>query len=190
MRSLKIQEIQALRLAVFHNAETLYREAELLFRNGMYSRAYLLAHFCVEELGKLPILVGVVGDLNKGELVDWKQVQKSFCSHTEKIGMQNGHFYAFGRDPNLPAGTELEWLLTANSNINETYRKKDVSTYVDVVDGKILSPLNEITKVDAETILGYASACVLFHERSESLTNPLIYTKESNEAPGSSEGST
>ena len=183
MNNLSTDDLNALRLSVFDNAEALHREAELLLKHGMHSRAYLLAHFCVEELGKLPILVGVVASLAEGKPVDWKLVKKQFCTHTEKIGAQNGHFYAFGRDPDLPTGTELQWLLSANAAIKETYKKKNVSTYVDVVNGQTISPLQEITLSDAEEILRYASACLSSHSRSEGLTNPAIYELESEEAP-------
>jgi AbiV family abortive infection protein len=56
MHTLPTQELYALRLAIFDTAEELHREADLLLKNCMYSRAYLLAHFCVEELAKFQTL--------------------------------------------------------------------------------------------------------------------------------------
>lgn len=174
MENLGIDELNALRVTILKNAQALKSEAEILFAHEMYSRAYLLAHFCIEELGKLPIIVGVVAKLSNNELVEWKKVKKRFCSHTEKIGSQNGHFYAFSLSP------DLEWLITANKEIPETYRKKNISTYVDVVNGKVLAPLDEITKTDAIKLIGYAVACIKAHEKSESLINPQIYEASVN----------
>ena len=181
MNTLSIDEIQKLRLAVFDNASSLYKEAKLLFDNTFYSRAYLLAYFCAEELGKLPILIVVIGTLTEGEEVNWKEARKSFYNHKAKIGMQNGHFYAFARDGDLPDGTKLDWLLEANSKIKEAYDKKNISTYVDVIDNKVSLPSDKVSAEDAKDMLTYASACLRAHEVSESLTNPLIYMNEAGE---------
>ena len=53
MQSLDIIALHELRLAVFDNAEELHKEAKLLFQHKMFSRAYLLAYYCFEELGKI-----------------------------------------------------------------------------------------------------------------------------------------
>lgn len=178
MDTLNTHELHTLRLAIFHNAEALHREAELLLENRMYSRAYLLAHFCIEELGKIPIIVGAIGSISKGEQVDWREVKKRFCNHASKIAAQNGHFYAFGLESDLLGDSDLKWLLEANRTVPESYRKKNVSTYVDVVDGKTLTPGNEIGALDAEQLVKFSSACLRSHSRSEHLTNPILYEKE------------
>jgi AbiV family abortive infection protein len=141
----------------------------------MYSRAYLLAHFCFEELGKIPIIIGVVVSIEKGESVDWKQVNKRFSSHVEKITMQNGHFYAFGPGRDTTGDENLQWLIGANKAIRESYEKKNLSTYVDARDGKISRPSQSITKEDAERLVAFAFECLRAHRRSESLTNPVIF---------------
>jgi AbiV family abortive infection protein len=173
MEKLSINELNALRVTILNNAKALKDEAKILHAHNMHSRAYLLAHFCIEELGKLPIIVGVVSKLTINEPVDWKKVKKRFCSHTEKIGSQNGHFYTFSTNLALEDDADLKWLLTANKEIPETYRKKNLSTYVDVKHGKVLDPLNEISKADAGKLIDFAIACINAHERSESLINPF-----------------
>ena len=149
MNTLSVRELHALRLAIFDNAETLHREADLLLKNGMYSRAYLLAHFCFEELGKIPIVVGVIGGLSRGEAIDWKKVKKRFSNHEAKIASQNGHFYAFGLETDLAHDTDVQWLLHANRAVPESYDKKNLSTYVDIRDGKIMRPSEGITEDQA-----------------------------------------
>ena len=85
MDSLTVEELHSLRLAIFDNAENLHKEAKLLLEHGMFSRAYLLAHFCFEELGKIPIIIGAIGRFKAGETVDWRKLRKRFYSHTAKI---------------------------------------------------------------------------------------------------------
>ena len=175
MKTLTIQNLHELRLIIFDNAQDLYKEACVLNDHAMYSRSYLLAHFCIEELGKLPIIVGVIAKLTNEENIDWKKVGKRFRSHMEKIGSQNGHYYTFALDADPLRDSDLEWLLSANKKIPETYRKKNFSTYVDVVNGKVLAPQKEISALDTEDILKFASVSLQAHKRSEGLINPLIY---------------
>lgn len=175
MHTLSIRELHALRLAIFDNAEALHREADLLLKNGMYSRAYLLAHFCFEELGKIPIVVGVIGQLVKGEVVDWKKVKKRFSNHEAKIASQNGHFYAFGLEIDLIHDKDVQWLLNANKTVPESYDKKNLSTYVDTRGGKILRPVEAITEDEATKLVNFAFECLRAHWRSEGLTNPIVY---------------
>lgn len=182
MNRLSIPQLHQLRLAIFDNAEALHREAKLLLDHEMYSRAYLLAHFCFEELGKIPLIVGAIGTLQKGEAVDWKKVRKRFLSHESKIASQNGHFYTFGIDVDLVRETDIEWLLNANKAIPESYGKKNLSTYVDVTNGTVRRPDVEISQQDAAELIGLAFACLRAHWRSESLTNPIIHEAQGNES--------
>jgi AbiV family abortive infection protein len=170
-----MRELHELRLAIFDNAEALHREANLLLQNGMYSRAYLLAHFCFEELGKIPIVVGVIGKLGKGEAVDWKNVKKRFLNHEAKIESQNGHFYYFGLELDLINDSDVQWLLNANRAVPDAYTKKNLSTYVDAREGKILRPSEEIRQHEAEKLVSFVFDCLRAHWRSETLTNPIIY---------------
>lgn len=178
MKTFSERQIHELRLAIFDNAEALHKEAKLLLTHGMHSRAYLLAHFCFEELGKIPILVGVAGQLMKGENPDWKKVEKRFYSHEEKIGSQNGHFYAFGLEADLIRDSDIEWLLSANKAVGESFKKKNLATYVDARKGRILIPRNDITEGDAVKMVELAFECLRAHWRSEKLTNPILYELE------------
>lgn len=177
MKTLSIEKLNALRIAVFDNAEALHREAKLLLQYGMHARAYLLAHFCFEELGKIPIIVGVIAKLQSGETVDWRKVQKRFYSHEQKIASQNGHFYTFGLDVDLIRNSDLQWLTDANAQVADSFRRKNLATYIDVVDGDILRPVKQITRDDADKLVKFAFECLQAHWRSEGPTNPLVYGK-------------
>jgi AbiV family abortive infection protein len=178
MHTLSERELQTLRLAIFDNAEALHREADLLLKHGMYSRAYLLAHLCFEELGKIPIVVGVIDTLKSGATVDWKKVKRRFSNHEEKIASQNGHLYAFGSEVNHAGGAGVQWLVAANRAVTESYQKKNLSTYVDARQGKILRPSDEISARAATELVALAFRCLRAHWRSEGLTNPIIYEAE------------
>ncbi len=178
MKYLSERELHELRLAVLDNAEALQKEAELLLAHGMHSRAYLLAHFCFEELGKIPIIVGVVGQLRKGETPDWKRVEKRFYSHEAKIGSQNWHYYMFGLDVDLIRDSDLEWLQSANKAVGESFKKKNLATYVDADNGRVLIPSQEIAKGDATNMVALAFDCLRAHWQSEMLTNPVLYDHE------------
>ncbi|MCA8425836.1 AbiV family abortive infection protein [Burkholderia seminalis] len=175
MKTLSIDDLHALRLAIYDNAEDLHREADLLLQHSMFSRAYLLAHFCIEELGKIPIIVNVVGSLVRGESVDWKQANRRFSSHVEKIASQNGHSYAFGAKLDTGGNSDVQSLVTANQAVQNSYEKKNLSTYVDARGGKIFRPSETIAQEDAVRLVASACECLRVHRRSESLTNPLIY---------------
>lgn len=178
MHTLSVQELHSLRLAIFGNAEALHREADVLLKHEMFSRAYLLAHFCIEELGKIPIVIGVIAQLTKGEPVDWKKVKKRFSNHEAKIESQNGHFYAFGLELDLVNDEDIQWLLSANAAVPESYDRKNLATYVDARNGKILQPSTSITEEAATKLVQFAFECLRAHWRSESLTNPLVYEAE------------
>jgi AbiV family abortive infection protein len=143
----------------------------------MHSRAYLLAHFCFEELGKIPMIVGLIGSLSKGESVDWKKVRRRFYSHEEKIASQNGHYYAFGLDVDLVRDSDVQWLVEANARVSASFQRKNLATYVDARGGEILRPSERISKYDAEKLVQLAFESLRAHWCSESLTNPLIYER-------------
>lgn len=174
MQSLDIAALHQLRLAVFDNAEELHKEAKLLFQHKMFSRAYLLAYYCFEELGKIPIIVGVIGKIMVNDQVDWKKVEKRFYSHTAKITSQNYHYYTFGLDIDLLQNTDLKWLETAQTTVSKSFEKKNVATYVDVRGGSVILPKNEINETDAAEMLELAFNCLKAHWDSERLTNPIL----------------
>ena len=51
---------------------------------------------------------------------------------------------------------------------------KNKSTYVDVLNGKILLPHEQFTENDAKEMIDIAFKCLSAHWQSESLTNPIV----------------
>jgi AbiV family abortive infection protein len=110
MKQLTIDELHELWLSIFDNAESLHKEAKFLFEKDFYARAYLLAYFACEELGKLPIIVGIVGRLIKKEPIDWNKALKRLRDHKSKVDSDDFHQYVFGREPDLLADSDIAWL--------------------------------------------------------------------------------
>lgn len=174
MEKLTVKELHLLRLKIFDNAENLQKEAKLLFEHEMISRAYLLAHFCFEELGKIPIIVGAIAKIESGEIVDWKKLRKRFYSHTEKIASQNHHYYTFGIEPDLLNDSDVKWLEKAQSKVNQSFEKKNLATYVDARNGEFLLPSEQITQNECKELVELAFDCLRSHWHSETLTNPIL----------------
>lgn len=82
---LKVEEIEEIFIKINENACELLEEAELLYNNEKYARAYLCAHIAFEEFGKLPILYSVALDVHFGKKVNWKKLNKQIRDHHTKI---------------------------------------------------------------------------------------------------------
>jgi len=174
MDKLKIDQLHKLRLSIFDNAESLYKEAKLLNENGFYERAYLLAYFACEELGKIPIVVGAIGQLIQGNEVDWKKVKKRFRNHKAKVESEDYHHYVFGLEPDLLRNSDVKWLDEQKKQSRAKVDRKNESTYVDVIDGDIMLPAEQVSSEDAVKLIERAFNSLKAHWQSESLTNPII----------------
>ncbi|SFN51506.1 abortive infection protein, AbiV family [Pseudomonas sp. NFACC24-1] len=174
MKQMTIDQLHQLRLDVFENAESLHKEARLLLEHGFFARAYLLAYFCCEELGKLPMIVGAVGGLQSGDTVDWKKVMKRFRDHKAKVDSDDVHHYMFGIDLDLENDSDLKWLAEARELSHGRVVLKNKSTYVDVQNGRAVLPLKEINFEHASKMLERAFESLCAHWRSESLVNPIV----------------
>lgn len=176
MHQLSIRQLHALRLAILENASDLHREAKILLDHGAWARSYLLAHLCFEELGKLPIVLSVALDVEAGREVNWKAVRRRYSNHESKIASENGHLYAFGNG--AEGFANLHRLLEANSKISESFQMKNRSTYVDVDNGTIARPTEQVSEQAAFNLVDLAFECLCAHQRSEGLTNPILYEPE------------
>src|SRR5688572_21268628 len=113
MKDFTLDDVYAVRVAVLSNALSLQKEAELLFQHEYFARAYLLAHFVTEELGKLVILAGPAVALRKGQSVDWKHITKRFLDHAQKVGAGDALYAIAALDSTLGPGDRIKWLKTA-----------------------------------------------------------------------------
>lgn len=174
MQGFWIEQLHQLRLRIFDNAEALHKEATLLFEHGHYARAYLLAHFACEELGKIPIVVGVIGRLIRGETVDWKKTMRRFRDHKAKIDSDDFHHYVFGIDLDLLGNKDLAWLEAATREARGRVIRKNQATYVDTLESGAASPLSSVAENHAKETLQRAFSSLRAHWYAERLTNPIV----------------
>src|SRR5712691_2840224 len=85
MKPLTIEEIEDARKRTADTATDLIGAAEALLADGYRAQSFFLAHAAVEEIAKIPMLVGVAHSIIAGRTVDWKDVGKRLESHREKI---------------------------------------------------------------------------------------------------------
>ncbi len=78
-----IELLKELSIKSFENAEELYVEANILFENEKYSRAFFLTQIAGEELGKHVICSGAVVNFIVGKF-DFSRFKKRFYNHMEK----------------------------------------------------------------------------------------------------------
>lgn len=173
MKTLTIDQLHDLRNAVFDNAESFYKEAKILHDAGFYARAYLSAYYTMEELGKLPMIVGATAKKMNGEDVDWKKLRKRMNSHMTKVEAEIHHHYVWGLDV-CPENTDVDWYENKTKEVKKIYAKKNSSTYVDVVDGRIVNPVEVITEKESEAAINEAFEFLKAHWKSETMSNPKL----------------
>jgi AbiV family abortive infection protein len=174
MKDLTLNDIYGVRVAVFGNALSLQKEAELLFQHEYFARAYLLAHFVTEELGKLVILANPAVALRKGESVDWRYITNRFPDHSEKVGAGDALYAIGGLDPGVTTSDRIEWLKAAAHSVRERVRRKNRATYVDVADNRIQSPLKNISRDMAAEMLQRSAKSLDIHFETEVVVNPFM----------------
>lgn len=174
MKSLSLDQLHELRIAIFTNAISLQKEAQLLFKHEFYARAYLLAHLAVEEVGKLTIVLTVVSRVRKGEKVDWQAVTKRFRGHQEKITADDAHHSIFALPPDTPSAERIAWLKRADKTARSRVVQKNSATYVDASGSMIFSPLDVVTHEAAEEMLRRSAASLEAHWQSETTLNPVL----------------
>lgn len=151
MKALSIEEVELAREKLFSNAESLFSESELLYQHGFYPRAYSLAHFCCEELAKIPMLVGAGLDIVNGETVDWKKLNKRLINHKEKIkaGFVHDYFFSEVRADD----SDLKEHLEAMETVGLVNDMKNNSLYAGLVKGQFVKPAGIVNKDIVEQMM-------------------------------------
>ena len=137
--------------AALNNAKDLKREAEILFENKAYARAYFLSYSALEEISKSQFAADVYTGFEKEE-----KFINFYRNHNKKMNrMKWAHLDANDSHYNLkwigPGKDDMEQI-----NVDAPkFKKRSESLYVDVDFNKnnILIPEKEISKDDAEGII-------------------------------------
>lgn len=177
---LTIDQIEEGRVKVIGNSWSLLHDAIILFENEKYARTYTLAHLCIEELAKLPILVGVGTEIALGYSVNWKQFNKRFRDHKSKINVHHYYdnviFNSMGNEEDSYKQYEKD--LHKTSSLNHT---KNHSLYVTEQNGSFLTPDEVITREEADKKLNEACKKYDYFEELENKMQGNI--KEAVDSP-------
>ncbi|MEQ1622971.1 MAG: AbiV family abortive infection protein [Methylococcales bacterium] len=154
---------------IFENAESLYREAEILAKTGAMARALFLHQISLEECSKIGNISTWAISLLAGYHVNQNKVLEAFGRHSSK---NKTNAYMLERSPAEKDAEEhhdLKAALKEFKKLQEQFHyksnsAKNASLYVDWKDGEFIAPreqislemLNEII-VRNETFLGDAN---------------------------------
>jgi len=135
----------------FENAESLYREAEILRKAAAPARAFCLHQFSLEECSKIENLAAWAVGLLLGDQVDQKKVLAAFARHSAK---NKTNAYMLERsEAEKDAKARGDWKAALNEFKKfqlEFHEKsndaKNASLYVDWIDGEFVAPKERITK--------------------------------------------
>ena len=91
---------QSIRESQFYYWRKKLREAQILYDNERFSRAYFLLCICNKELGKSVMIASAIVDLVDGN-IDWKKFWRRLRNHKDKTGtlehMENIFILGFSR---------------------------------------------------------------------------------------------
>ncbi|OGZ63844.1 MAG: hypothetical protein A3A98_00970 [Candidatus Staskawiczbacteria bacterium RIFCSPLOWO2_01_FULL_40_39] len=134
-----------------NNATNLLEEAELLYDNEYFARAYTLAFTAIEEISKSQFAADVFTGLKREE--DFK---KFYRNHSEKIGrMTWAHIDANSCSHNLKwVGPDIYDLEKINPK-EPQFEKRQDSLYVgiDFRNQKIKKPKEQVSEADAKEMI-------------------------------------
>lgn len=106
---MSVAELDELRAAVVENAISLIDDADLLYVNARYPRAYALSVLAIEEVSKLPALISCLEQLANGAQPDWDDIDEFLNSHHGKL-LMNQLYWASQRTPGgLDATDTRQW---------------------------------------------------------------------------------
>ncbi|MFX3673303.1 MAG: AbiV family abortive infection protein [Paenisporosarcina sp.] len=154
-------EIQSAYSKIFFNASELLEEADILFKNQRYARAYLLAHIASEELARCIMLSSAIMKY-KIRALDVKKLNRRQTSHLSKIQIAY-NFINLLKNYNSPLN--IENILEVSMKVvdinnfpgeKETQRLNDMKNaafYVDQYKNGTFAPKERIKKSDAYDLL-------------------------------------
>jgi AbiV family abortive infection protein len=172
-----MQEIEILNgiPKIIDNAKALLDDANLLYENKRFERAYSVYQLSIEEIAKaFFLLTTILFDDLTSEKVQ-KKLKDGIVSHKIKarksIGLDS-MLNLIIKESNMEV-YEIQVLKSFKEfdNINELNNKKNYSLYTSLIDGCFMSPCELINKEDVDKIRIKASIRITF---GEALMKPII----------------
>ena len=137
--SLTVEQLIVAHEKIKANANSLYKEAQLLFENEMYARCHFLLCIANEELGKSIFVVSAAVDL-VAENIDWHKFWKKLRNHKRKTEMIEFIENAFlSSDYNFTPWKEIEEKIPIFEEL------KMASLYADMFQNDFFNPEEIIT---------------------------------------------
>jgi AbiV family abortive infection protein len=171
MKPLTVEQLEALRAKVLENASELLEEAELLFSARHFARALVLASIALEELSKLLILGGRMGELQAGLDVDWKSFYLRFRNHEAKLKQAKVFEEAIlsrVMDAELEHGQAVGRLSGVKAEVKKRNALKNACLYVEA--GAVArKPSDVVSEADASEVLRQAQSQLSFFQATETL---------------------
>jgi len=141
--------------ALMTNAADLLAEADILFDAKRYARAVALAHFAMEEMGKVVSLISLAVELAIGDEPDWATAEKAWSNHDLKFEL----FHVI----DLVTQASTAKALSANLGLLQEFELRlagrplrEMSLYVDIEDRLAKVPSERFDEELAKIYLGTA----------------------------------
>jgi AbiV family abortive infection protein len=139
----------------YDNAISLIEDADLLFQNNRYTRAFSLSHLANEEIGKAILLFNLYITLLQGkrEEVNFKVIEQEFRDHKSKINHSSFVDFMFNSEKKLSKEEKLvlidKILKYMSVEKGKHHNLKNNSLYVNFINGKFTNPQTLVSKSTA-----------------------------------------
>lgn len=145
MSKLDVDQLEHAYIMVYENASELLEEANILYDNERYARAYFLAQIAHEEIGKLPMILHEATRAANKEAHDWKKFYKRLRSHNAKNQI-NVIFDNVLEEP------DFNWdFKEIKNDVKRLNILKNASLYSDLDENKFVKPSAIVNKGSADS---------------------------------------
>ena len=133
------------------NVDDLIKSAEILLKNNMYSKSFLMSYLALEELGKRLAVCDYITDILSDE-----EFKKIFRDHDLKMAYLHNMCQLTKPTDDKSFGYEATIVYDVKK-YHDFFIEKQKATYVDfdIQNEIILNPLKNVSKEDAEQIFNY-----------------------------------
>ena len=130
------------------NASDLYEDAEILFKNERYSRAYTLYQLSIEEVGKVILIYNFLLYQNIQDITEQKKIKREFTNHKSKTQSSIGLdiLLAFFISNKELQKKILYQVHKQEKELEQLNLLKNSSLYTDIKNGKFIQPQEIITE--------------------------------------------
>ena len=130
------------------NATDLFDDAEILYNQKRYPRAYTLYQIAIEELGKASLIYSFILYKNYHDIGEQRNFKKEFLSHKKKTSSSIGIdvLLAFHIPEKELKSKIMHQVYEQEKNIDNLNELKNSSLYTDMRKGEFLLPKQVITE--------------------------------------------